>query len=140
MKIKNITMRAACDAKFSSSLQNSMSVLRCTLLPRNARQQIYPRRSLTLLWPESPHRRHRFRHRAYQATNNPWIFYPTCLVVLGAAGFIGYNTSQPFRHTALAVVRCSRVAGECTRLSGHRCTLHISQVPQYSVASIIRPL
>ena len=41
-----------------------------------------------------------------------WIFYPTCVAILGAACFVTYQTSQPFRHGVLALVRCSRVAGE----------------------------
>lgn len=41
-----------------------------------------------------------------------WIFYPTCAVVFGATCFVAYQTSQPFRHSVLAIVRCSRVAGK----------------------------
>ena len=41
-----------------------------------------------------------------------WIFYPTCVVIFGAACFVTYQTSQPFRHSVLALVRCSRVAGK----------------------------
>jgi len=34
-------------------------------------------------------------------------------VAFGAGvGFIAYENYQPFRHTVLAVARCSRVAGE----------------------------
>jgi aarF domain-containing kinase len=40
------------------------------------------------------------------------VFYPSCVVALGAAAVVGYETNQPFRHTVLAVVRCSRVGGE----------------------------
>ncbi|KAI8975842.1 ABC1-domain-containing protein [Trametes punicea] len=39
-----------------------------------------------------------------------WVFVPAALLVLGGAGVVAYNYNQPFRHTALAVVRCSRVA------------------------------
>ncbi|KAI0360911.1 ABC1-domain-containing protein [Trametes cingulata] len=39
-----------------------------------------------------------------------WLVVPATLLVLGGAGVLAYNYSQPFRHTALAVVRCSRVA------------------------------
>ena len=50
----------------------------------------------------------------------PWIFYPTCAVIFGAACFVTYQTSQPFRHSILALVRCTRVAGICLILSyGH---------------------
>ncbi|OBZ67025.1 ABC1 family protein MCP2 [Grifola frondosa] len=41
---------------------------------------------------------------------NTWIVYPTTLLVLSGAGLLAYETNQPFRHTILAVVRCSRVA------------------------------
>ena len=44
---------------------------------------------------------------------SPWIFYPTCAVIFGAACFVTYQTSQPFRHSVLALVRCSRAAGRC---------------------------
>jgi len=97
-----------------------MSVLRHARLPgsRNVRPPILFQRNLVTSRLELPYYRHRFRRRASQATNRPWIFYPTCVVLLGTAGFIGYNISQPFRHTVLAVVRCSRVAGKY--ISGHR--------------------
>ena len=32
--------------------------------------------------------------------------------VVGGAGFVGYETSEPFRHTCVASVRCYRVASE----------------------------
>ena len=38
------------------------------------------------------------------------VFYPAALVVLGIAGAVAYETSQPFRHTILAASRCSTVA------------------------------
>lgn len=46
-----------------------------------------------------------------------WVYVvPTTLLVVGGAGVLAYNYNQPFRHTALAVVRCSRIAGEsCCR-------------------------
>ncbi|TBU26458.1 ABC1-domain-containing protein [Dichomitus squalens] len=41
----------------------------------------------------------------------PWVYVvPTTLLVLGGTGVLAYNYNQPFRHTALAVVRCSRIA------------------------------
>jgi aarF domain-containing kinase len=37
----------------------------------------------------------------------------TIAIAFGAGvGFLAYENYQPFRHTVLAVVRCSRVAGE----------------------------
>lgn len=43
----------------------------------------------------------------------PWVYVvPTTVLVVGCVGVLAYNYNQPFRHTALAVVRCSRVAGE----------------------------
>ncbi|KAF8161107.1 ABC1 family-domain-containing protein [Crassisporium funariophilum] len=52
-------------------------------------------------------------HSGYRSKSirSPWILYPTCAVILGAACLVTYQTSQPFRHGVLAVVRCSRVAG-----------------------------
>ena len=100
----------------------TLSVLRHTP-SRNVRQAIHWERSLTLSRLELQHYHHRFRRRASQATSSPWIFYPSCMVLLGAAGFIGYNTSQPFRHTVLAVVRCSRVAGERNFFRGSNISL-----------------
>ncbi|KAF5385816.1 hypothetical protein D9615_002577 [Tricholomella constricta] len=38
-----------------------------------------------------------------------WAVYPASLLVLGGAGWVAYENSQPFRHTLLAVMRCSRV-------------------------------
>ncbi|TFK85017.1 ABC1-domain-containing protein [Polyporus arcularius HHB13444] len=41
----------------------------------------------------------------------PWVYVvPTTVLVVGGVGVLAYNYYQPFRHTALAVVRCSRVA------------------------------
>ena len=36
---------------------------------------------------------------------------PSRSLLLGGAGVLAYNYNQPFRHTVLAVVRCSRIAG-----------------------------
>ncbi|KAI0081203.1 ABC1-domain-containing protein [Panus rudis PR-1116 ss-1] len=41
---------------------------------------------------------------------NPWIATSATIVLLAGAGVVAYDTSQPFRHTVLAVIRCSRVA------------------------------
>ena len=92
-----------------------MTVLRYNLLRQNVRQAItwQRTRSLALSIPELPHYRRYFRRSAYRpAAKRPWFFYPSCVVLLGVAGLVGYHTSQPLRHTVLAVVRCSRVAGE----------------------------
>lgn len=50
------------------------------------------------------------RHSRCRA--NPWVFYPTYALILGTACFATYQTSQSFRHIVLAVLRCSRVAGQ----------------------------
>jgi len=39
--------------------------------------------------------------------------YSTAIAFGVGVGYIAYENYRPFRHTALAVVRCSRVAGEC---------------------------
>lgn len=40
-----------------------------------------------------------------------YVTVPTTLLVLGGLGYAAYENYKPFRHTMLAVVRCSRVAG-----------------------------
>jgi hypothetical protein len=42
---------------------------------------------------------------------NKWLLL-TSIVLLGGAGITTYETYEPFRHTCLAAVRCSRVASE----------------------------
>jgi hypothetical protein len=41
---------------------------------------------------------------------NPWYIYPAALLVLCGTSIVAYQTYKPFRHSFLAVVRCSRVA------------------------------
>lgn len=48
-----------------------------------------------------------------QVKVSAWIVAPATLLLLGGAGVLVYEYNQPFRHTVLAVVRCSRVAGSC---------------------------
>ncbi|KAH9935549.1 uncharacterized protein B0H18DRAFT_1207128 [Fomitopsis serialis] len=71
--------------------------------------------------PRRPHATHGHRLQSTSATPshqqtsrrrrlNGWIIYPTTLATLLGVGFIAYHYNQPFRHTSLAVVRCSRVA------------------------------
>lgn len=43
---------------------------------------------------------------------NSWLAYPTSVLLLAGAVFAAYENYQPFRHTVLAVARCSRIAGE----------------------------
>ncbi|KDQ53504.1 hypothetical protein JAAARDRAFT_136813 [Jaapia argillacea MUCL 33604] len=54
------------------------------------------------------HQSHRAHGRPPQ--KSPWVLYPGAIVFLGAAGLVAYKTNRPFRHSVLAVVRCSRVA------------------------------
>ncbi|KAF8906520.1 ABC1 family-domain-containing protein [Gymnopilus junonius] len=51
------------------------------------------------------------QYRRISPVKRPWKFYATCAVILGAVCSVTYETSRPFRHVVLAVVRCSRVAG-----------------------------
>ncbi|KAF8135469.1 ABC1 family-domain-containing protein [Boletus edulis] len=45
------------------------------------------------------------------STRRPWFLYPLATaMLLGGAGYVAYENYQPFRHTVLAVVRCSRIA------------------------------
>ncbi|KAH7909330.1 ABC1-domain-containing protein [Hygrophoropsis aurantiaca] len=51
-------------------------------------------------------------HSSFRCRSNlkPWVVYPvTCLLLVGGV-YVAYNQYQPFRHSVLAVVRCSRVA------------------------------
>ena len=47
-----------------------------------------------------------------RAGARPLAAYSIAVAFGGGVGFIAYENYQPFRHTVLAVVRCSRVAGE----------------------------
>lgn len=66
------------------------------------RKTIPPRRNLTTLnaAPNTP-----------RSKLKPYITVPATLLVAGGIGYVTYENYQPFRHTVLAVVRCSRVAG-----------------------------
>lgn len=44
-----------------------------------------------------------------------WISYPATLLLLSGGTWYAYENYQPFRHTVLAVVRCSRVGGKLMR-------------------------
>jgi len=48
---------------------------------------------------------------------NSWILYPATALLLGGAGYAAHENELPFRHALLAVMRCSRIAGMCTRSS-----------------------
>lgn len=51
--------------------------------------------------------------------NISWIVYPGGLLFLGGVSWTAYENSQPFRHSVLATVRCSRVAGKLPRCVGY---------------------
>ncbi|KAF8629664.1 hypothetical protein AX17_005603 [Amanita inopinata Kibby_2008] len=55
--------------------------------------------------------RHQTRVEGFRRPRQAWLVYTTSAIVLATAGAIAFETSQPFRHTTHAVVRCSRVAG-----------------------------
>ena len=60
-------------------------------------------------------------------TVKPYMTVPATILAAGALGYVAYENYQPFRHTVLAVVRCSRVAGEsiyALRLSGMLNLIH----------------
>lgn len=48
-----------------------------------------------------------------RTTASPWILYPGTVLLLAGAGYVAYESYQPFRHALLAVVRCSRIARTC---------------------------
>ena len=57
-------------------------------------------------------RTHKLSPRTSTKTSkSPW-FYPISALLLGGASWTAYENSQPFRHTILATVRCTRVGGE----------------------------
>ncbi|EFI28146.1 atypical/ABC1/ABC1-B protein kinase [Coprinopsis cinerea okayama7 len=74
-------------------------------------------------WEQLGRRGFRSRHHTPNSSSStatrkwrqPYIFYPACAVVLGAAGVTAYKTHKGFRHTVLAVVRCSRIADAAIR-------------------------
>jgi aarF domain-containing kinase len=43
---------------------------------------------------------------------HPFAAYSIAVVFGAGVGYIAYENRQPFRHTLLAVARCSRVASE----------------------------
>lgn len=53
--------------------------------------------------------RHRF---SPNEGSKSWAVYPVTVLVLGGAGWVAFENVQTFRHSVLATVRCSRVAGE----------------------------
>lgn len=56
--------------------------------------------------------RHRISPIDSPPKSKPWVLYPVSVLLLGGASWVAYENVQPFRHTLLASVRCSRVAGE----------------------------
>ena len=54
----------------------------------------------------------RWQFRQDSARKGPWKLYVACATVLGGTCYVTYENSRPFRHAVLAIVRCSRVAGE----------------------------
>lgn len=77
-----------------------------------------------------PKRSHSGPNSNTRRKTNPWIAIPTTAVVITGLGFYAYHNSKPFKHSVLAVVRCSRVGGalysNCnvlplTRCSSFRC-------------------
>jgi aarF domain-containing kinase len=76
---------------------------------------LYRRQTRWLQTIEPPNTHKSSGYSGWSKTS-PWIFHPSCAVIFGAACFVTYQTSQPFRHSVLAVVRCSRVAGKCSFL------------------------
>lgn len=55
----------------------------------------------------------RIRGTEKKVTPNRTSKFILSAAVLGGAGFVGYQTSEPFRHTCVASVRCCRIASEC---------------------------
>ncbi|KAF8630641.1 hypothetical protein AX15_002792 [Amanita polypyramis BW_CC] len=73
------------------------------------RQQLIARPQI-----EPAYSRRQFRRSFRTDSQQPrrrWFVFSTSVIVLAAAGVVAFKTSQPFRHTAHAIGRCSRVAG-----------------------------
>ncbi|KAH6913980.1 atypical/ABC1/ABC1-B protein kinase [Coprinopsis sp. MPI-PUGE-AT-0042] len=67
----------------------------------------------TTEWRELGRKGFRTKHHAgkqQRKWRQPHIFYPGCALALGGAGVTAYETHKGFRHSVLAVVRCSRIA------------------------------
>jgi aarF domain-containing kinase len=56
--------------------------------------------------------RHRLNPIEGPPKSKSWVLYPASVLVFGGASWYAYENVQPFRHSVLAAVRCSRVAGE----------------------------
>ena len=67
-------------------------------------------------------RRSRHNTPASSADASDEVSLPATLLAAAGAGYVAYEHYQPFRHTVLAVVRCSRVAGasRCPCARGRR--------------------
>ncbi|KAI0063635.1 ABC1-domain-containing protein [Artomyces pyxidatus] len=61
-------------------------------------------------WPIRPPKPHVKHAPLKQPRVQPWVAYSTALVLVSGATWIAYESVEPFRHSVLAVVRCSRVA------------------------------
>ena len=61
------------------------------------------------------------RPRGVKAT----LTFTTAALVAFGAGYVAYSKHQPFRHSILAVVRCSRVAGAILQLMYPAFTQHL---------------
>jgi aarF domain-containing kinase len=70
---------------------------------RASQRKHHPRRNLSTTNAEP--------EKKYQKQVKAYVTVPATLLAVGALGYLTYENYQPFRHTVLAVVRCSRVAG-----------------------------
>lgn len=72
------------------------------LVKRAGQRRNLPRRNITtsVPSPKDPKRGPR-----------PYVTVSATLLAIGGTGYVAYENYQPFRHTVLAVARCSRVAG-----------------------------
>lgn len=58
-----------------------------------------------------PNRGPNSRRFTARSALRPWFVLPTTLLVFCGAGVWAYENYQPFRHSLLAIARCSRIAG-----------------------------
>jgi hypothetical protein len=61
----------------------------------------------------------------------PHIFYPSCALALGVAGITAYENHTGFRHSVLAVVRCSRIASKSSGLHTTKAGAQTFQMRQF---------
>ncbi|KAH7927157.1 ABC1-domain-containing protein [Leucogyrophana mollusca] len=90
-----------------------MTIPRCSLPWKHSQSLLSPSTRPLRRIPHTKPRRSSSQassHPRNRPDPRPWVVYPATLLLLSGVGYIAYDQYQPFRHTILAAVRCSRVA------------------------------